>query len=128
LAHCNNLLKMRNFFSLKFLLYIGRKVLKGKDVIMASIAALMMARAMGSQYYGGNMFAAMDGKMALNRVNFGGNLDNQALQGIANKDKQYDLQIAQERLNYQVADKMQEQEKALQKRWADSFKVFDTYA
>ena len=118
---------MRNFSNLKVLLYIGRKVLKGKDVIMASIAALMMARAMGSQYYGGNMFAAMDGKMALNRVNFGGNLDNQALQGIANKDKQYDLQIAQERLNYQVADKMQEQEKTLQKRWADSFKVFDTY-
>lgn len=95
---------------------------------MASIAALMMARAMGSQYYGGNMFAAMDGKMALNRVNFGGNLDAATMRGIANKDKQYDITLAQERLNYQVADQMYEQEKALQKRWAESFKVFDTYA
>ena len=89
-----------------------------------SIAALMMARAMGSQYYAGNMFAAMDGKMALNRVNFGGNLDATTMQGIANKDKQYDITLAQGKLESLVAEQMPGQVKALQKRWADSFNVF----
>ena len=91
---------------------------------MASIAALMMARAMGSQYYAGNMFAAMDGKMALSRVNFGGNLDNRALQGIANQDKQYDIGLAQDRLKDLAVNPMDKQALALQNEWAESFNVF----
>ena len=86
------------------------------------IGALMMAR-MGSMYYG-NAYGAMDGKLALSRINFNGKLDTNAIKNIANKDKQYDIALAQERLKYLMSDPLYAQEQALKKRWAQSFDVF----
>ena len=78
---------------------------------------------MGSQYYS-NEYGAMDGKMALSRLNFEGNMDANDMKAIANKDKQYDKALAQGRLNYLVGDAMYDQEQALKKRWAKGFEVF----
>ena len=46
------------------------------------------------------------------------------MKALANKDKQYDIILAQERLKYLASDPLYAQEQALKKRWAQSFNIF----
>lgn len=90
-----------------------------------SIAAVMMARAMGMQYYGmGNAYCNMDSKMALaNSVNFGSST-NSDYKNLANKDKAYDISLQKSALEYKAGNAMYNQAKVLEKEWANSFNVF----
>ncbi len=90
-----------------------------------SIAGIMMQRmGMGLQHYGmGNVYSAMDSKLALARnVSFGSN--EAVFKDLANKDLQYDLSISGNKLDYLIGEKMYEQGKRLQNEWAKSFSTF----
>ena len=91
-----------------------------------SIAAVMMARAMGMQHYSAyNAFRTMDNKMALaNSVSFGSGMTEAQYRALANKDLQYDISLQKDSLNYQVSKQMYDQAKRLQNDWAKSFSIF----
>lgn len=89
-----------------------------------SIAALLMARAMATQYYSGNMYAAMDGELALGRANSGANVDTEALKNVANKSNRYAYMIENADMKDKIAKQLHDTEKALQDRYAKSFDMF----
>ena len=88
-----------------------------------SLPAITIARSIASQFYLANMYAAMDGQLALG-TNLWGNLDAEALRNVANKGKLYNYIIENAELRNKIAMQMQETKKAMNDRYAKSFDTF----